>query len=269
MPRKAFFLGKGNSRRFCLVTQPSGEIRGALLHVHPFAEELNRSRPMCALAAQSFASDGWLVLQIDSHGCGDSFGEFRDATWSSWQDDLDLACDWLRAQGHERATLWTLRGGSLLAASWLQRGGRDWPLLMWQPISSGKQLLTQTLRARLAADTGPEGKHVISRLRQQLNQGEPVDVGGYVVSAELAKGLEAATLEHLQEGRAPIGLIEVASRAGGPLTPASGTHLTHWRSEGRLCTSSVVAGPKFWQSYDTRMARDLVPSSLSMLESLT
>lgn len=268
MRRDVFFLGEGNGRRFCLATWPSGEIRGALLHVHPFAEELNRSRPMCALATAAFADAGWLVLQMDGHGCGDSFGDFADATWASWQDDLDLGRHWLAQQGHPVATLWTLRSGSLLAASWLKRSGLDWPVLMWQPMISGKQLLTQILRARLADDGGSDSKHVMGRLRQQLKDGAPVEVGGYVISSALASGMEEATLDALPDGQAPLGLMEVVNAPAAALTPAATALLARCGSGTRACASDIVHGPKFWQSMDTRMAPELAPRSVSLLESL-
>lgn len=266
--REAFFLGTGELRRFCLVHRPSGVTRGALLHVHPFAEELNRSRPMCAIAAQAFADAGWLVLQVDGAGCGDSFGEFGNATWTQWLDDLDLARAWLFEQGHDSAIVWTLRGGSLLAADWMRRAALDWPLLMWQPMTSGKQLLTQFLRLSLVDDSGPESKHVMAQLRQRLAQGDSVDVGGYVINARLAAELEASALVPQSSGAAPMALLEVSGQPGAGLTPAAEALLSRWQSAGRHAEGGVAVGPKFWQSYDTRTAPDLVPRSLQLLEAL-
>lgn len=267
--REVFFLGEGESQRFCLVTRPVGVARGAVLHVHPFAEELNRSRPMCAIAAQAFAAAGWLVMQIDGAGCGDSFGDFGQATWTQWQDDLDLARGWLKAQGHEQAIVWTLRGGSLLATDWLHRSDLDWPLLMWQPMSSGKQLLTQFLRLSLVDDSGPDSKQIMSQLRQRLAQGDSVDIGGYVINATLAAELEASTLVPAPTGQAGMAILEVSGQPDAPLTPASASLLARWQAAGRRSEGRVATGPKFWQSYDTRTAPDLVPLSLGLLETLS
>lgn len=264
--REAFFLGAGEHRRFCLLHRPAGPCRGALLHVHPFAEELNRSRPMCAVAAQAFATAGWLTLQIDAAGCGDSFGEFGEATWTHWQDDLDLARDWLRAQGHEHAVAWTLRSGSLLASDWMRRAGLDWPLLMWQPMGSGKQLLTQFLRQSLVDEGAPDSKGIIARLRQRLAEGDSVEVSGYAVNATLAAQMEASALAPQPAGRAPMALLEVSWQPDAPLTPTAAVLLERWQAAGRRSQGAVATGPKFWQSYDTRTAPDLVPHSLRLLE---
>ena len=67
MSLEAFFLPVTGGRLFCLLHRPAGEtaIKGAVLYVHPFAEEMNRSRRMAALQAKAMASAGYMVLQVD------------------------------------------------------------------------------------------------------------------------------------------------------------------------------------------------------------
>ena len=62
--------------------------RGRLLYLHPFAEEMNKSRRMAALACRALAAAGFAVLQIDLRGCGDSSADFGDASWADWQADV-------------------------------------------------------------------------------------------------------------------------------------------------------------------------------------
>ena len=57
-----FFLRVDGGERFCLFHPPAGACRGALLYVHPFAEELNRSRRMAALLARALAGAGYGVM---------------------------------------------------------------------------------------------------------------------------------------------------------------------------------------------------------------
>ena len=52
---------------------------------------MNKSRRMAALQARAFAEMGFGVLQIDLFGCGDSSGDFSDARWDIWKQDL-IAC---------------------------------------------------------------------------------------------------------------------------------------------------------------------------------
>ena len=55
MNTEAFFLPAGDGQRFCLYRPaefaPGGGTRGHVVFVHPFAEEMNKSRRMAALQA--------------------------------------------------------------------------------------------------------------------------------------------------------------------------------------------------------------------------
>ena len=41
-PAEPFFLDSAHGQRFCLYHAPQGHCRGALVYVHPFAEEMNK-----------------------------------------------------------------------------------------------------------------------------------------------------------------------------------------------------------------------------------
>ena len=65
------------SQRLCMWhTPPAGAPRRLFVHVHGFAEELNKSRRMACLQARALAEGGDAVLRFDLLGCGDSDGEF-------------------------------------------------------------------------------------------------------------------------------------------------------------------------------------------------
>src|ERR1035437_5595730 len=123
MSLEAFFIPASSGQRFCLFHEPEPGIslRGALVYVHPFAEEMNKSRRMAALQARAMARAGYAVLQIDLYGCGDSSGNFGDATWNVWIEDVRLAHDWLRRQSTIDPWLWGLRTGCLLACEVAKR----------------------------------------------------------------------------------------------------------------------------------------------------
>ncbi|MDO9450700.1 MAG: hypothetical protein Q7J21_09460, partial [Rugosibacter sp.] len=79
-----FFLSVSGRSRFCLYHSPvpGAALRGAVVYIHPFAEEMNFSRHMVALQSRALAAQGYAVLQIDLLGCGDSAGDFSEASWS-------------------------------------------------------------------------------------------------------------------------------------------------------------------------------------------
>ena len=163
MPCEAFFLPSAAGQRFALLytPEPATKQRGAVVYVHPFGEELNKSRRMAALQARAMASAGYSVLQIDLLGCGDSTGDFGDATWEAWLADVRLACAWLQERTAAPLWLWGLRSGCLLVNEAAQRMPTPVKLLLWQPVLSGKQFLQQFLRLKVAAEMlASDGKGV-------------------------------------------------------------------------------------------------------------
>lgn len=267
--REAFFLDTPRGRRFCLATRPRGAPLGGLLYLPPFAEELNKTRRMAALGAQAFAARGWLVLQPDLLGCGDSEGDFGDAGWQDWLDDIDHAHDWLRRHaGPVPLALWSLRAGSLLATDWLSSRGGSLPLLLWQPVLSGKQHLTQFLRLAAASEmlADADARAAVARVRAALQDGETVEIAGYRLSARLAAGLDAAAFGLPEDYAAPLVALETGG--GGGLSPALAAALERLRNAGREVRAEAVRGPAFWQTVEIETAAALIEASVGALEVL-
>ena len=266
----AFFLTMREEERFCILHRPADaqRARGAVLFVHPFAEEMNRCRRMAALQARAFADAGWTVLQMDLFGCGDSAGDFSAATWQAWLDDVVDASAWLREKSGQRLAIWGLRAGCLLAAQAVRRIEPAADLVLWQPVSSGKQFLQQFLRLKLAAQlmSKEAGERTGTRqLREQLSRGEAVEIAGYTVSPELALGLEGAELEP-PAAPARTAWLEVSAAAGAELSPASRQRAERWTQAGHDVEHRLVEGPLFWQTLDITEAPALVDATLALTE---
>lgn len=263
----AFFLPAHSGQRFALFYPAKGEVtRGLVAYVHPFAEEMNKSRRMAALQARAMADAGYAVLQLDLLGCGDSAGDFGDATWQAWVDDVVLACRWLRSQGDAPLWLWGLRAGCLLAAQASQQIQEICHFLLWAPTPAGKPLLQQFLRLKAAADLASgNAKAVMDGLRTQLAANQPVEIAGYTLAADLAKGLEQATLSPPRSaGR--LEWLEVSSSPDAGLSPAAAKPLQTWQAAGFSVRSQVVQGPAFWQTSEIEEAPALLAASLAALE---
>lgn len=265
---EAFFLPAANGRqgqRFCLFHQPATQTarRGAVVYVHPFAEEMNKSRRMAALQARALAAAGYAVLQIDLHGCGDSSGDFGDATWESWIDDVMLACDWLQQRSAGELWLWGLRTGCLLASDAAGQLNRVNRLLLWQPLVSGKQFLQQFLRLKIAGEMqGGDSKGLMDRLRTQLARGEAVEIAGYRLSPGLAGGLERAELR-LPESTVRLEWIDLSGKTDGSISPLASARLEQWRLAGRTVRGHAVCGPAFWQTAEITECPALLAASIS------
>lgn len=261
---EVFFLPSGAEQRLCIHHAPAGAERARVLYLHPFAEEMNKSRRMAALASQALARAGCRVLQIDLRGCGDSSADFGDAAWSDWQADVRQGLAWLAAQGDADTPLWlwSLRAGSLLAAA-------DWgqPVhhLFWQPMTSGKLALQQFLRLKLAAEmAGGASKGLMEQMKAELAAGRPVEVAGYRLGAALATGLEAARLTPAgAAGRAVW--LELSTRPDATWTPVSEQAMQSWRDAGWSVDARLLQGPAFWATTEIELAPALIDATLEAL----
>jgi exosortase A-associated hydrolase 2 len=265
----AFFLDVADGQRFCLLHQPpAGQaILGQVIYVHPFAEEMNAARRMAALQARAFAQAGFVVLQMDLLGCGDSTGDFADATWDAWLQDLAVAQRRMHQHWHGPVWWWGLRAGSLLAAQACRDIDQPARLLLWQPVLSGKQHLNQFLRLHMAGDIvrGETSRGAVP-LAQLLAQGESVEVAGYRVSPALAQGLGQATLDGLPVGSQII-CLELGSRsAADSLSPVLSGQLQRWQQTGCTVTAHLTEGAAFWQMQEGPDSEAWVHTSLKALQ---
>ncbi|MBT3067070.1 hydrolase 2, exosortase A system-associated [Rhodoferax sp. U11-2br] len=250
---QAFFLDGARGQRFCLLHTPPPEqpMRGHVVYVHPFAEEMNASRRMAARQARAMAHAGYAVLQMDLMGCGDSSGHFEEASWETWVADVALAQRWMLERCPGVAWLWGVRAGCLLAAQACRQDHQPTRLLLWQPVLSGKQHLHQFLRLQMAGDmVRGDSSRGTSHLMHLLEQGESVEVAGYSVSAALAQGLARADLEALPAGT-QIVCLELGEADSSTISPALSAQVQRWLTSGCHARAEVVAGSVFWQMQES------------------
>ena len=248
--RSASFVAAARGRRFRLVVEPASgsAVRGTVVLAHAFAEEMNKTRRMCSRMAGLLAADGWRVVLRDLAGCGDSSGEFRDATWHEWLGDLDA--ELAVAEAHQPVWLWCVRAGALLAPALLE-GRPALNLLLWQPVTSGSQHLQQFLRlhagARIVGSAKSAGELTPA---QQLRAGQTVEVGGYELTPALAGGLEQATFA-VPAGRAGrIVWLDVTTDAPPQPSPASQRAAERLHQRGAALHLEAMQGLPFWQTQE-------------------
>jgi len=263
---EAFFLPAGSGQRFCLFhAARGGATRGAVVYVHPFAEEMNKSRRMAAVQARALAEAGYAVLQIDLLGCGDSSGDFGDATWDAWVDDIVLASHWLQRRAGAPLWLWGLRAGCLVAVQAAQRIDAACRFVFWHPTPSGNLVLQQFLRMKLAGELlGGQAKGVMETMRRDLAEGRSVEVAGYVLEPALALALERATLQ--PPARAVrLEWFELSARDDAEISAAATAAQGRWEQSGCGVRCELVKGPAFWQTTEIEEAPELIRATLRAL----
>lgn len=259
-----FFLDAAPGKRYCLYHAPDPAVgcRGALIYVHPFAEEMNKSRRMAALQARKFAQSGYAVLQIDLFGCGDSSGDFADARWDIWKQDLVAAHAWLHSETRMPVSLWGLRLGALLALDFAS----EFPtminaLLLWQPVLRGDGFLTQFLRLQLAADMlagQAQGDSGTRALRDQLLAGEQVEIAGYALAPALAQSIAGVDVAELPPPGCPVYWYELTQSPTRPLPLPVSRIAETWRQQSVNLTLHQVHSPAFWLSQEIMESPELI-----------
>lgn len=269
---QAFFLpvdlqAPSAGQRFCLFHPARGSARrGRILYLHPFAEELNTTRRVVAQQARALAAAGYAVLQIDLTGCGDSTGDFADATWAAWLEDAALAHRWLSQSASGPLWIWGMRSGALLAAEFLQTLAEPTHLLLWQPVVSGQQMLQQFIRLHTAGQWLGAGKPDEQTPAQLIAQGQSVEIAGYTVSPALAQSMAHARLKPpATKAGGRVIWIELAKQADTAMNPSSEKELSAWRTAGWQVNAQAIKAPAFWQTVTTEDAPALISATLATM----
>ena len=190
------FLTGTAGRLFAVEISPGAGPRNerGLLVIPPFAEEMNRCRPMMARAAADFAASDATALLLDLHGTGDSEGDFREATVRQWRSDIRTGTTWLADRGCRRLDVLAVRAGALLPASDAFDPRLDLGrLALWQPYQSGQLAISQFLRLRAVGAVVGTAPRENTGLRQAMCESGYLEVAGYEVTSELVA--EFATLQ--------------------------------------------------------------------------
>jgi len=142
------YFGHGSTRLFGAMNRATAEptSEGVVL-CYPMGQEYMRIHRTYTELARGLASAGYSVLRFDYFGCGDSEGNFLDATLERWIDDIYLAYKELRSNAVSR--IWLV--GSRLGANLALEASLSLPdlqgLVLWEPIIDGKTYISTLRRA--------------------------------------------------------------------------------------------------------------------------
>jgi exosortase A-associated hydrolase 2 len=271
IPAEPFFLKTDYGERFCLFYSPrsGNEGRGTFIYIHPFGDEMNKSRRMAAVQARAFAAVGFSVLQIDLFGCGDSSGEFRDARWDIWKHDLSVAKRWIENRTSSPISLWGLRLGALLALDFAKSSGDSFDqIVLWQPVINGELFLNQFLRLQLvnemfadAATRKIPGKNM---MRNCLANGETLEIAGYELTSSLAATIDNLKAAELIVTKGFIHWFEIVAEAGRSMGPAGTNVITEWRRKGIDPQVYLVPCVPFWATQEISECPELISATLSV-----
>ena len=262
-----FVEGKAGNNFRITYRKPQSSPKSVFVIVPPFAEEMNKSRRMLSRLAQDLAEQGYEAILPDLYGTGDSEGDFEDASWEVWCEDILAICRDTVANGH-RLNFIAVRAGALLVFDLLSKKKLNChTLILWQPVVSGDAWLTQFLRLKLAADMVGDSanKETTKNLKSQLKEGYTVEVAGYVLSSKLANGIGSVNLKDVVPSQCDkVYWMELVSNEDKPLLPVSKKILEKWQDATEIHCEAVV-GQAFWSATEIVDADNLLLRTKSVI----
>ena len=233
--------------------------------VPPFAEEMNRSRRMMSLQARALASSGVRAILVDLHGTGDSAGEFSDARWTVWCDNISCVLSNIVEASQGSVNFLAIRFGALILfdrqSNLVSRASK---IVLWSPCTNGSAFLRQFLRIRIASQMSENNSNneTIAELMDRFAAGESVEVAGYEISAELARSMGSATLNvDKLEKRPHVYWFEIVSDPSSPFPVASNAAIEQMQRENGTVSVSPMCGVKFWSSVEITTIPTLIDAT--------
>jgi hypothetical protein len=231
----------------------------------PFAEERKSSARVMTLAARQLCHYGFYVLRFDYTGCGESDGDFQDATMEMWKSDIGHARTFVTGRtGVDSCGALGIRLGATLLADTVIPGMWEFAVL-WAPALFGATYLADYCR-RIAASRLVSDKHSSEVGSVTHVEGTHVDIGGYWLSDESRAQLQALSLPRQPCCKARAAIVVSLSAAGrGALREHAQVCQDIVWQDGPTRVANVRARP-FWVTasrYDPRELVDVTAAYLS------
>jgi len=163
--------------------------RAAYLLCRPFGQEAVRSAPVYRAVSDRLAREGFTVLTIDHHGCGDSPGEPDEQTLDAWAGDTLAADAQLRIDAPGTPVHWFGMGLGANIAALATLRAREAPqcIVLWEPVLDGPAYLEQLVsvhRTELAREMQRDWRMLATEHGEPEPQ-LPGSVLGFTVGARL------------------------------------------------------------------------------------
>lgn len=268
----AEFVEGGQGPVFVVLRRPAGIVRGCVLLLPPFAEEMNKSRALLAQLAHRLAQQGMASVMLDLYGTGDSGGDFVDGNWALWQQDVIRVSQWCASQGMPVSAVLAVRLGAALAVSDAVLAALL-PLtatVFWQPVFDGRRALTQFLRLRVAASAlSGERKETVAELKQLIHAKGSAVVAGYRLSRQLVAELDALVpASCLPPQLGVVRWMEMIAQPGNELPEQSIAMVERSRVAGSdVCISGFACEP-FWAATELVRNDVLIEATAGALTTL-
>lgn len=255
------FLDSSLGKIFVIQYKPDGEPLGSVIFVPPFAEEMNKCRPMMTRQARRLAELGFSSIVFDLYGTGDSDGDFGEAAWGDWVADLYSVAKLTEFASNRPVWLIGIRLGAHIALELLRDGSV--PIdgaIFWNAVTKGKIFMNQFLRLKLASEltVETEQRQTVNELRDELANNKTIEIAGYDVGNEIVTTIDKLDLHLLPKSDTKIWMLEATENPSLALSPAILRVKQHAMENGVDIELLAVEGPPFWATQEIAIAPKLI-----------
>ena len=164
--------------------------RQAAVFCYPFGQEYMRAHRAYRQLATRLTERGFHVLRFDYRGTGDSSGAMETVDANNWLEDVSDAIQELRdTAGVSMVSLVGLRLGALLAFNAGARRNDVDRVVLWDPISSGRQFETELLEE--IRDTADD---YVLPLGNFIGESGEIHYNGFTIPARFRESLQGLDL---------------------------------------------------------------------------
>ncbi|GAA0369710.1 hypothetical protein GCM10009092_37480 [Bowmanella denitrificans] len=245
------------------VTQfGQASVDNRILFLPSLFEEMNLSRAIVAKQAQYLALYGYAVYCLDYFGTGDSEGDLAETNAETMIKDVCDTVGWLADNGARQISLWGLRMGGMIGLAGCQDVKAILPvskIVLWKPVTNARQFMTQFLRLKQASmmmQGAPKRDW-----RQEILNGELVEVAGYPLTATLLSSIDSMVFPLTNQSLPKVVWMEVASTS---ILPAISLATSDWNQDKLVLRH--FPGTAFWQVPELFQQAHLHQPMLALLE---
>lgn len=266
-----FFPGSSQRKLLGILYYPSspGNHQTGIVYCHPFTEEKNMSHSVAVKACRAFSELGFPVLRFDMSGCGDSMGDFEEATVPSWMEDIGAAVEVIKHEsGAQRIALFGLRLGGGLALLHAQNDANLPFLILWEPVLDFDHYIRQFLRRSIASQivANAADKTTVAGLERQLAEIGMVNVIGYSITRRLFDSICSVSRKPSQEIPSCPTLVLSISQMDKPSSQLCAYRDVLKSSANASVTFDHIRVDPFWDRYWRWECPEVIQRTMQWLE---
>jgi len=245
---RAFYFENEGKRLFAVLNSPDkNSLNKGIIFCHPYGEEKQLSHRVFVRFARELCNNGFYVLRFDFYGYGDSGGNFEDTNLETQVTNAINAIDLVEGQlGIRKVCLLGLRWGGTVAALTAERDARVENLILWAPITNGKEYIEELIKKQLLSNLiNRNAAASKSQIFEEIRSKGFFNIEGHpltMASVEEMSGINLTTQLSNFKGNAFIVTIKDLPGGYESLEDLSGVY----KKNGVLFESKVVEDKNFW-----------------------